>query len=461
MKQDRIQEIRGLFQILEQTAEIAEDSLLTETHKDGENRCISQFNKVLVRLIEINEIPDGLFDPLPEHSDYSEINIACRHLAAYLSEGLGLSADLKSMMTNILGSKFLENIGDEVKDGKIGDLIRKSMPTFLSVTSLDDLNESIEVTPKGRLILDADVGTIKIQTTEENKVDIYVSRSAQLKADGHATEILNDYQVVHNLQGDELHIHAKFPEEKRHWKKAIDRLDVTIELTVPQNDYDVIVKTGVGDISVTDVNGLVQGRTSRGELQFGNIVGSIYGQTGHGNVRLNNCHSDVRVETTGGNIEINDNTGSVDTISSGGNVRCTDVEGEINGETSGGTIKLIRCKGGTSVETVGGSIYIENDGPIIAKTLGGSIEAKIIGQIQGDSHFEVSGGDITVSLNSEIFAKLDARSIGGKIISEHSINKVDQERPNDWQLKGVINGDGPLLTLRNIGGDIHLKHISK
>ncbi len=457
MQQERQQEIRGLFQILEQTAEIADDSILTQTHKGGENRCVSQFNKVLYRLSEINAVPEGLFDPLPEDASFSEISIACNHLAAYLSEGLGISADLKSMMTNILGKSFIENIGEEFKEGKIGVLIRKSMPDFLTQTTLDDIEESFNVNPDGKLTLDTDLGTIDVRTGESEVVNVIVRRSAQLKADRNATEILKDFQVNFNEQGQELQINGKFNEEKQDWKKIGDRMDIHFEITIPKTHSDVFLKTASGDIFVTNTNGIVQSRTGKGKLQFENVTGAVFGYTGFGNVRLTKCKSDVRVESSGSNIEIVENIGRVDAITSGGNVRCTDVIGAISAETSGGTLKLIRCKGGANVETSGGSISLDNDGPVTAKTAGGSIVANMLGQPQDDWILESSGGDITVSLISEILAKLDARSIGGNIKTELPVNRISQETPKEWQLQGIINGDGPLLTLRSVGGNINLK----
>ncbi|MDE0314290.1 MAG: DUF4097 family beta strand repeat-containing protein [Candidatus Poribacteria bacterium] len=457
MQQERQQEIRGLFQILEQTAEIAEDSILTEAHKDGENRCISQFNKVLNRLTEISAVPEGLFDPLPEDATFSEISIACSHLAAYLSEGMSISSDLKSMMTNILGKKFVENIGEELREGKIGDLIRKSMPEFLSVETLDDINESFNVGTNGKLVLDTDLGAIDVRTAESEVVNIIVRRSAQLKADRNATEILKDFQVNFNEQGQELQINGKFNEEKQDWKKIADRMNIHFEITIPKTNYDVYLKTASGDISVVDTNGIVQSRTGKGKLQFENVTGAVFGHTGFGKVKLTKCKSDIRVESFGSNIEILENIGRVDAITSGGNVRCTDIVGAISAETSGGTVKLIRCKGGATVETSGGSISLDNDGPVTAKTAGGSIVANMLGQPQDDWTLESAGGDITVSLMSEILAKLDARSIGGDIKSELPVIRVGQETPKEWQLQGIINGDGPLLKFRSVGGDINLK----
>ncbi|MCE2403020.1 DUF4097 family beta strand repeat protein [Candidatus Poribacteria bacterium] len=457
MEQERQNEIRGLFQILEQTAEIAEDAILTQAYKDGESRCVSQFNKVLERLTEIDAVPMGLFEPLQENVSFSEISIACHHLAAYLSEGLGISSDLKNMMTNILGKKFIENIGGELKEGKIGVLIRKSMPDFLTQTILDDIEESFKVSPDGKLTLDTDIGTIDVQTAESEVINVIVRRAAQLKADRHAADILKDFHVTFDEKEKELHINAKFKDRKRNWKNIADRLDIHFEITVPQTGYDVSLKTAGGNISVTDMNGIVQSITGKGELQFENVTGSVFGHTGFGNVKLTKCNSDVRIESSGGNIEVNGNIGRVDMITSGGNVRCADVFGPISAETSGGTIKLIRCKGGAIVETSGGNIHLENDGPVTAKTVGGSIVAMTLEQLQDDWTLESSGGDIAVSLISEILTKLDARSIGGNITSELPVIRVGRDSAKEWQLQGIINGDGPLLTLRSVGGDINLK----
>lgn len=459
MEQERQQEIRGLFQILEQTAEIAENSALTENYKDGESRCISQFNQVLKRLTALDAVPDGLFEPLHEDANYSEISIACNHLAAYLNEGLGSFPDLKDIMTNILGKRIIENIEDELKEGKIGDLIRQAIPEFMTETVLDDINESFNVSPDGRLILDVDIGTIDIRTAESETVNVVVHRAAKFKTDRHVIGLLKDFQVNFNLKEGELQIDAKFEDGKRYWTRHTDRLDIHFDITVPETLHAVYLKTSAGDITVQDFSGAVQSQTNSGVLEFVNIRGPIFGNSVNGDVKLAQCESDVRVETLRGDIEIKNNIGSVDATTSGGSIRCVDVDGEISGETSGGNIKLMRCKGGTKVETSGGSIDLENDGPIFAKTFGGSINATISEELKGDSTIEVAGGDITVSLSSDVSLKVDAKCSGGEVVSELQEVMVADDEHISGQLYGVVNGDGHLLKLRCIGGDINLKDL--
>ena len=456
MEQERQQEIRGLFQILEQTAEMAEDSILTETYKNGENRCVSQFNKVLERLSEIEAVPEGLFDSLQEDAAFSEISIACNHLAAYLSERLGTSSDLKGMVTNIFGKKIIDDINEEFKDGEIGDLIRKSMPQFLTESTLNDINESFNVSEGGQLTLTSELGHIDIQTLETNIINVIVRRSAQLKADKQAVDILKDFDVSLDHQDQNLHIDAKFKGSKRYWEKIANRFDVHFEITVPKH-YDVNMKIENGDISVADVDGKVNANTISGELQFENIAGTVIGHTSKGNVKLIRCKGDVYLRTSQGNIEINENTGAVDTMTSKGHLLYTNVLGAISGQTAWGDIKLSSCKGDAEVRTNNGSIELENDGAVTAKASEGSINAKILGQLPADSVLDTSGGNISVWLIPEVGVKIDAKSSNGKITTEFPVTAVVQGTLQMRQLRGHIDDSGPLLTLRCIGGDINLK----
>lgn len=458
MEQERNNEIRGLLQVLEHTAELAEDSIVTEVYKDGENRCISQFNKVLKRLVELEAVSEDLFEPLQENSSFSEISIACHHLAAYLSEGLGSFPDLKGMMTNILGKKLID-ITDEFKDSQFGEMIRNSMPAFLTLKTLEDITESFDVSHDGlkKLILNTDCGSINVQSADTDKVNVFIHRSAQIKSDSLAVELLKDFEVNFDEEGKKLRIDGKFSADKQIWKKTADRIDIRFEIIVPRSRYDIDLKTMNGKINVQDVNGAVECRTANGNLHFENITGLVFAHTENGNIRLNKGKGDIRLETLRGDIEISDNIGHVDTITSGGNLRCSQVVGEISGESSGGFIRLIECKGGAKLDASGGSIDVENDGPVALKTIGGSINVTIDGQLKDDSVLEASGGDITVSLLPAIAVKLDARSVGGEVASELPVISTGSDTSESWKLQGVINGEGPLMTLRSVGGNINLK----
>ena len=452
------QEIRGLFHIVEQTAEIAEDSTLTQSFKEGERRCITQFNNVLERLNEMDAIPTDLFDPLPEEATFSEISIACHHLAAYLSEGVDTSTDLKSIFTNFLGKRIAPNLSEDMKDASIDVLIRKSMPDFFVQSKLEDISKTFNVSDSGKLILKTDLGNIDIHTSQTKVIDVVVRRSAQLKIDKSIFEILNDFEVDFDEQDQNLQIEAKFKSSKRYWEKMAKRFDIHFDIRVPQN-YGVNLTTSQGDISIQNVDGDTNANSLEGDLSFENITGTVIGHTSKGSVRLNNCNGDAYLRSKQGNIEVSDNIGVVDVMASKGDLHCIGVTGNIDGTTHKGNIILSNCKGGANLKSANGTIELENDGPVTTRTSEGAIIARFTGQPQHDSVLDATGGGITIEFIPEIDVNIDAQSSNGKIATEFPVAAVVHGTIKVGELQGQIKDGGPLLRLRSINGDINLKQI--
>ena len=405
MEQSRPNELKALFHLLEHTAKITEDAALTDAFTDGEQRCISQFNSVLKRLKHLSAVPDGLFEELADDASFGQIGIACHQLAAYLNEELDTATDFKGWFNSFFGKRFMENLTEELTDKPFSDLIRKAVPDFLTEATLEDITEIFPVASGGKLTISTDFGAIDVQSAETDTVSVRVQRTAQLKADRRAGEILKNFNVQMTHEAADVKIEAKFKGGRRQWKKAKERLDVRFDIVVPQH-YSLDLKTTGDGISAADITGDVNARTAGGELRFENIAGYI------------------------------------------------------NGRTAGGNIILHRCSGGANVKTAGGSIEIENDGPVLARTKGGSIQC----QLQEAStdqdillDLETMGGNINLSVLPDIIANVEAKVLGGTVTTELPVT-VEMEgpiRPN--QLQGTLNGGGPLLKLRTFGGNILLK----
>ena len=459
MEQQRPNELKALFHMLEHTAKIAEDATLTDTFSGGEERCISQFNNVLKRLNDMDAVPDGLFDELGSDASFSQIGIACHQLAAYLNDELDTITDFRGWFTSFFGKRFMENLTEEMTDKPIGDLIRKAVPDFLTESALEDINEVFPVTSDGMLTIDADFGTIDVQSAESDTVSVRVQRSAQLKADRRAGEILKNFDVQMTHEGSDVKIEAKFKGPQKRWRRAHNRLDVQFDIVVPRR-YALNLKTAGDDISAVDVTGNVNAKTSGGGLRFQNITGRINGKTSGGNIDLKTFNGDTDLKTTGGNITVETGTGDVKAKTSGGNLQFANVTGAIDGKTTGGSITLRDCKGGADVKTAGGSIEVENDGPILARTTGGSIRCQLEKTSASQNlllDLETIGGGINVSLVPDIAATVEAKGLGGAVTTELPVEAetTSPVRPN--QLHGTINGGGPLLKLRSVGGNIILR----
>ena len=461
-RQEQQHELKGLFHMLEHTAKIAEDAALTDTFTGGETRCITQFNNVLTRLNSLDAVPDGLFDALKPDASFSQIAIACHQLAAYLNEELDTTADFKGWLSTFFGKRFMENLTEELTDKPIGDLIRKAVPDFLTETTLEDIVETFSVAAGGRLTIDADCGGIDIQSTEEDTVSVRVQRAAQIKANRRAAEILKNLDVQITHEASDVKIEAKFTGDAKRWQKRQNDLDVQFDILVPRC-YNLDLKTACDDISVANITGDVNAETFRAGLRLQDITGRVDGRTSIGNIDLRTFNGDVVLQTTGGNIAVAEGTGDVKTKTSGGNLQVTEVTGIVNGGTSGGGITLRGCKGGADLKAAGGSIKVENDRPVLAKVSGGSIDCEMR-EVSAASQsllldLETIGGSINVSLVPDIDATVEAKVLGGSVTTEFPVSVEADGTVKPDQLRGTINGGGPLLKLRSVGGNIILRKV--
>ena len=444
-EQKNQQELRGLFHMLDHTAKIAEDAALTGAFSGGETRCITQFNNVLARLSELNAVPDGLFEELDAEASFGQIGIACHQLAAYLNEGLDTTTDAKGWFASFFGERFMENLAEEATDQPLGDMIRKAVPDFLTETTLEDIVEAFPVAAGGKLTIDADCGAIDVQSTEDDTVSVRIQRAAQIKANRRATEILKNLDVQVTHEASDVKIEAKFVGNAKRWQKRKNDLDVQFDIRVPRH-YNLDLQTACDDISVVNVTGDVNVETFSAGLRLQEITGRIDAVTSVGNINLKGFNGDVALQTNGGNITLAAGFGDVKAKTSGGNVQAIHVRGAVNGETSGGNVTLRECKGGADLKTAGGSIEVENDGPVLAKTTGGSIRC----QLQKAStrqnlllDLETMGGGINVSLVPDIAATVEAKVLGGSVTTEFPVTVEASGTVKPDQLQGAINGGGP------------------
>ncbi len=459
MEQQRQQELKGLFHMLEHTAKIAEDAALTGAFSGGETRCITQFNNVLTRLEDLNAVPDGLFDELHGEASFSQIGIACHQLAAYLNEELDTTSDVKGWLDSFFGKRFMENLTEELADKPLGDLIRKAVPDFLTESTLEDIAEVFSVASGGKLTIDADCGGIDVQSGEDDTVSVQVRRTAQMKANRRASEILKNFDVQIAHEASDVKIEAKFEGTAKRWKKMKNDLDIQFDIIVPRH-YTLDLKTANADISVANITGDVKVETFSAGLHLQNITGRIDGVTSVGNIDLKAFDGDVMLQTKGGNIALEGGTGNVKARTSGGSLQIIDVTGAVNGKTSGGGITLRDSKGGADLKTAGGSIEVENDGPVLAKATGGSIRCQLQEASSSQNlllDLETAGGGLNVSLIPDIAATVEAKVLGGSVTTEFPVVVETAGAVKSNELQGTINGGGPLLRLRSIGGNIILR----
>ncbi len=317
-----------------------------------------------------------------------------------------------------------------------------SLASTAAATVEGNLQKTFTVSAGGKLVVDADLGSIEVTTAKSPQVAIQVFREATAASEAKARELLAEHRVDFLQEGNTVTVRAKGRQEwSGLWNLFHSRFDVRFVIAVPET-FDVDLKTAGGSIRVADLTGAVKARTSGGSLKLGQIRGPVQGHTSGGSIHVAGCQGSVRVETSGGGIEIGEGNG------------------DLAASTSGGSIHLRRFQGDVRVHTSGGGITAEQvEGNLEATTSGGSISAVLARQPTGNCRLETSGGNITVKLPPTAALNVEARTSGGRVTTELPVaTTVVGEQPRT-RLEGKLNGGGQDLVLHTSGGSIHLQKL--
>jgi hypothetical protein len=303
----------------------------------------------------------------------------------------------------------------------------------------DAITRHLTVAPGGRLVMNVDRGSIEVKTVDGNEALVRAYRKVNKFWKKSGDEVLQRHHVEITQVGNDIHVDATFDRPHWTWHRSNDDLTVRYEISIPKK-YHLELKTGGGWIVIEDLEGKVNASTSGGGLTFTRIKGPILGRTSGGSVVVKECSDSVDVETSGGGLTIGQ------------------VEGNVSAKTSGGSIVVANTRGDLFARTSGGGIDIsESAGKVDAATTGGSIVARLSKQPSGDCRLETSGGNVEVRLAGDIKVDLDASTMGGRVSSDFEVPVRGELKSNSLQTK--INGGGPLLSARTLGGNVHIRKL--
>jgi Putative adhesin len=293
-------------------------------------------------------------------------------------------------------------------------VLRLLVPALACATILhavdpeDHVRKSAPVNSATRLVLNADIGTIRVQPGIDRNVAVDVSFRGSPASRAEFDRMRRDFTLDITQQGSDIRVNGAF---HRGWEPLLAvwpfsigswLREVAYRVTVPEK-FNAEVETSAGAISVSNLKGEVTARTSGGSLNFDGI------------------------------------------------------EGAVNASTSGGPILIERNLGRVKARTSGGGIEIrEAKGAIDASTSGGGVSASLIGQPKEECRLDTSGGNISVSLSRDVHLDLDASASGGEVSTNFAVARSQQW--HEGELRTRLNGGGPLLYLRTSGGAISVRH---
>jgi hypothetical protein len=126
---EREKEILKLVNVLRRTARMALQSEWTGENQEAAAYCSERYNRVLLRLKEIDQSVGTIFEPLPAGASLHVTAMACRQLAAYYEDELGPAAKFgRAYGVSFDADAFKEfwrRSGREIED--FGEFIRESI----------------------------------------------------------------------------------------------------------------------------------------------------------------------------------------------------------------------------------------------------------------------------------------------------------------------------------------------
>lgn len=305
-----------------------------------------------------------------------------------------------------------------------------------AVDPQDHVQKSIPVSTATRLVLTADVGSLHVETGSSKSVDVEVWFRGSPFSQSEYDRMRRDFTLHAAQQGADIRVNGAFHQG---WVPMIDFLplifgghtmchnwkcleyshwlrDVEYRIRLPEK-FAADLETDGGPIDVRDLDGELNARTSGG------------------GIKLEGGKGRATVHTSGGPIWVKQSGGDVEASTSGGPITVEGNAGRVRARTSGGPI-VIR----------------DASGAVDASTSGGPVTASLTGQPKEECRLTTSGGGITVSLAKNIHMDLDASTSGGGVWTDFPIG-LSQGRHLS-QLRGPLNGGGPLLYLHTSGGGI-------
>lgn len=319
-------------------------------------------------------------------------------------------------------------------------IIRALFFLFLAVTAASALTEenvsqTLDGAPGGKLIVDVDFGTIDVTAGPDDKISVTAHRKIDSDNDAQEKEYFASTPITVSKDGNIVTVRARRQNKNMNWSGRCN-MDARYTVQVPKS-FNSELRTGGGTIMVAEITGTMSADTSGGKLKFTHLKGPTGATTSGGSIELNACEGPLKVDTSGGRIEATDGSGSLDA------------------RTSGGSIVVRNFGGDAKVETSGGRLSFENiNGKIFGRTSGGSISAKLKSPVPGDVNLETSAGSIDVMVPPDAGLDVEAEASSGRVTSELPVTGTRTDRES---MKGKINGGGKSLVLRSGAGSISIK----
>ncbi|HKL87519.1 MAG TPA: DUF4097 family beta strand repeat-containing protein [Salinibacter sp.] len=314
------------------------------------------------------------------------------------------------------------------------------------------VNKTFAVKPGGTLDLEATNGSITV--TGGDRTDVVVEETIRLEdaSREEATEYLDEHATRYEQTDDTVRIRGPKPNGGSWWGSD-DDVQYRYRVQVPRQ-FSTQLQTSGGSLTITDLEGSVQGTTAGGSVTTERITGDVQVRTAGGSLALREIDGQVQGRTAGGSIEAEDVSGPLNVRTAGGSIRVREVDDSVTAKTAGGSVQVERVDGSVDARTSGGDVTVRGVAQKVrAKTSGGDIELRDLG---GPVTAETSGGDIE---GDNLRGAVDARTSAGDVELENVAAPITARTSVgdvEIEITATSFSTDPAVQLRTSHGDIEL-----
>jgi hypothetical protein len=280
----------------------------------------------------------------------------------------------------------------------------------------DQPEKTFKVKPGGLVSIDADLADGKIETGDYGTVRVQVMSYFKVETPEEVEELSQKVSVEMLQTENTVKVIVKFADDPKQTNREKAHLDFKVYMP---RKFNLDMRTG-GSARVDDVDGTVKASTLGGSLTVGNV------------------------------------TGALTATSKGGSLTIGNVDGDLEARCEGGSATIGKVAGRVVASTEGGSISIKEAAVALEATAtAGSVTAYLPKTPLSDCKITANAGGIDLRLASSVAVTIDAACTAGSVMSDFAI-AVKKGGSNRNELKGDMNGGGPVLVLRATAGSIHL-----
>jgi DUF4097 and DUF4098 domain-containing protein YvlB len=315
------------------------------------------------------------------------------------------------------------------------------------------VNKTFAVEPGGTLDLEATNGSITVTGGDRSEVVVEEEIRFEDASREDVSEYLDENATSYEAANNTVRIRGPERNGGSWWGGTDDDVQYRYRVQVPRR-FGAELRTSGGSLTVTDLEGTVQGRTAGGSVTAKRITGDVQVRTAGGSLTLREIDGRVQGRTAGGSIEVADVIGPLNVRTAGGSIRITEVGDSVTARTAGGSVEVERVDGAVEARTSGGDVTVRGVArQVRAETSGGDIALRDLG---GPVSAETSGGDIEGdNLRGAVEARTSAgdvelQNVAAPITARTSVGDVEIE------ITATSFSTDPAVQLRTSHGDIEL-----